>query len=480
MPVPLFQMRVCLFAVIICLALNAHAQDSTIYYRASLMLSGATDQTPFWAHANQNGNIPMDGNFGLANAGVYKVYNPHNPRTFQWSAGIQGIASYGKSGKAFLSDAYIAGRVGKLEILAGQKSNVVGLMDTTMTSGSLSMAGNSRPFPRVQISIPEYLPLYITKNLVSLKFSYSEGYLGSSRLNYGIEREVSYTYFHQKSLYFRFGKLTDRLNIYVGANHQAIWGGEDKIIPLYNLEPLKAYWYTISGKTLNYNKVGHHFGTVDLGAEWRGKTWSYFVYRQNIYETGSLFSIINFDDGLNGIRVKRIKPLPAGSSRFAFQSFLLEAVGTNSQVNKSPLSGLAIYEKGNYYNSYIYQRGWAYFNRGIGTPLAPSSQITRSSLPTNASEFTNNNRFWAFHTGVTATWLKTYFGLRGTYSRNSGSLLSPFESMKEQISLSLTAERNLKLLNGCSVFTNITSDFGQLYPNSHGLIIGLRKNGFLD
>ncbi len=480
MPVPISQIRVCLFAVLTCLAIHSNAQDSTIYYRASLMLSGATDNTPFWAHANQNGNVPMDGNFGLANVGVYKVYNPHNPRTFQWSAGLQGIASYGKSGNAFLSDAYIAARIGKLEILAGQKNNVVGLMDTTMTSGSLSVSGNSRPFPRLQISLPEYLPLYFTKNFVALKFSYSEGYLGSSRLNYGVERNISYTYFHQKSLYFRFGPERGRLKIHVGANHQAMWGGEDKITPLYELEPLNAYWHTISGKTLNYNKVGYHFGTVDIGAEWRGRTWSYFAYRQNIYETGSLFHIINFQDGLNGIRMKRIKPLPSGSTAFAFQSFLLEAVGTNNQTNKSPLSGLAIYEKGNYYNSYIYQRGWSYFNRGIGTPLAPSSGMTRPSLPVTGSEFTNNNRFWAFHTGVTATWQKTYFGLRGTYSRNSGSLLSPFESLKEQVSLSLTAEKNIKLLNGCSVFSNLTTDFGQLYPTSHGLIIGLRKSGFLD
>jgi hypothetical protein len=422
----------------------------------------------------------MDGNFALANVGLYKVYNPHNPRTFQWSAGLQAIGSFGKSGNLFLSDAYIAGKIGKIEILAGQKSNVMGLMDTTLTSGSLSVAGNSRPFPRVQISTPDYLPLQFTENFVALMFSYSEGYLGSSRLNYGVEREVSYTYFHQKSLYFRFGNNSSRWKVHIGANHQAVWGGEEKIMPLYELEPLKAYWYTISGKTLGYNKVGNHFGTIDLAGEWRGNKWSYLVYRQNIYETGSLYKIINFEDGLNGIRLKRMKPLPAKSAQFALQSFLFEVVGTNSQTNRSPLSGLSVYEKGNYYNSYIYQRGWSYFNRGIGTPLAPASNITDPSLPSNASEFTNNNRVWAFHTGVTVIWLKTYFGFRGTYSRNSGSLLSPFDARKEQFSLSLTAEKNIEFLGGCSIFSNITSDFGHLYPKSYGLIAGIRKSGFLD
>ncbi|MCE7058621.1 capsule assembly Wzi family protein [Dyadobacter sp. CY343] len=480
MPFPVCQIRFCLILCISCFAFTAFSQDSTLYYKGSITAAGATGRTPFWQYANQHGSVPLDGNFGLADVGIYKIYNPNNPRTFQWSGGIQGIGSYGKSGNAFLSDAYLAAKINVFEILAGQKRMVSGLMDTTMTSGSLSMAGNSRPFPRVQIAIPKYFPLFFTNNFVAFKFSYSDGYLGSSRINYGSVNWIPNSYFHHKSLYFRIGGKQDRYKIYAGVNHQAVWGGEAETTPLRKLDPPTAYLYTIIGKTVDYRKIGNHFGTVDIGGEWKGKNWSYFIYRQNIYETGSLFKIINYTDGLNGVSVKRLKPLPKSKTYFAFQSFLLEVLGTQNQINKNPLSGLAIFESGNYYNSYLFNRGWSYYGSGIGTPLIPNAGNTREELPRSKSEFTNNNRLWAFHTGITATWMNLRLAFKGTYSRNSGTFISDYGSVKQQASVILNVEKNIKALKGSTVFTSISSDFGDLYENSTGIMIGFRKSGFID
>ncbi|MCF0075252.1 capsule assembly Wzi family protein [Dyadobacter sp. CY261] len=477
---PFSKIRALLTFCIACLASFTHAQDSTLYYKASLTGAGATAQTPFWQYANQNGSVPMNGYFGMVDAGFYKVYNPNNPRLFQWSAGIQAIASYGRSENVFLSDLYVAAKLGRVEILAGQKRMTAGLADTTLSSGPLAMAGNARPHPRFQIAIPEYFPLYFTNNFVAIKFTYSDGYLGGSRVNFGSVPKVSSTYLHQKQIYFRLGGKSHRYRIHLGANHQAIWGGEEELMPLYKLKMPKAYWYTISGKTLDYRKVGNHFGTFDIGGEWHGRKWNFFLYRQNIYETGSLFRVSNFEDGLNGLSIKRAKPLPKGSSYFAFHSFLLEVVGTHNQLNRYPISELVLFGKSNYFNSYVYQRGWAYYGSGIGTPLAPASATTDTGLPRNNSEFTNNNRFWAFHTGATATWLNLKLAFRGTYSRNSGTFLSPFEDVKQQVSLLLSAEKNLNILKGCSVYSALSSDIGELYPNTYGLTIGLRKSGFLD
>ncbi len=480
MSFPISQIRICLILYLLLIVFELQAQDSTVYYKASVTAAGATAQTPFWQHANQNGSIPLNGNFGIVDAGIFKVYHPHNPRMLQWSAGVQGIASYGKSANVFLSDLYAAVKIGRVEILAGQKRMTAGLVDTTFSSGSLAMAGNARPYPRIQVSVPDYWPLYFTNNFVSIKFSYSDGYLGASGINYGSVARIPDTYLHQKQLYLRLGNKSTPYRIYLGANHQAIWGGEEETIPLYRLDMLKAYWYTISGKTLDYKKVGNHFGTFDIGGEWRGKDWNFFLYRQNIYETGSLFKVSNFEDGLNGLSVKRTKPLPKGSSYFAFHSFLLEVIGTHNQINRYPISELVLFERANYFNSYIYQRGWSYYGSGIGTPLAPASSSTDSNLPRNNSEFTNNNRFWAFHTGVTATWLNLKLSFRGTYSRNSGSFLTPFDGVRQQVSLWLGVEKNLNILKGCSVYSALSSDIGKLYPNTYGLAIGLRKTGFLD
>jgi hypothetical protein len=52
---------------------------------------------------------------------------------------------------------------------------------------------------------------------------------------------------HQKSLYLKLGKRRHKLNVYAGFNHQAIWGGEDKIFT-GGLKRAEAYEYVVLGK----------------------------------------------------------------------------------------------------------------------------------------------------------------------------------------------------------------------------------------
>ncbi|WP_229254213.1 capsule assembly Wzi family protein [Dyadobacter sp. NIV53] len=424
------------------MASKIFAQDSTLKYNASIMLSGASAATPFWIQANQNGTIPNSGNFGTGQFGVYKIYNPNNPRILQWSAGAELIASYGTSTKLFASDLYVASKIGHFEILAGQKKHMTGLADTLLTSGSLSVSGNSRPIPRLQIAMPEFYPLFFTNDFISIKASYSDGLSHGTNINYGSTRHIPQTYFHQKTLYFRIGNDHQKLVGFAGINHQAIWGGEGKIAPLYEMKPIQAYWYTITGKTFNYTKIGNHFGTIDLGLQWKRKEWSYFIYRQNIYESGSLFKVINFTDGLNGLSIKRNKSRLAGTTYFQIRSILLEVVGTKDQTNSNPFSGISLFEKGNYYNNYIYQNGWSFYGRNMGTPLAGNKNDTKPDTYSSVSEFTNNNRFWAFHIGATASWLNAEILFKATYSRNFGTYINPFDVRKDQISILLNVEKN--------------------------------------
>ncbi|MCF0058324.1 capsule assembly Wzi family protein [Dyadobacter sp. CY356] len=462
----------------------ANAQDSTLTYSTAISLAASTAQTPFWLRANQNGVVPGNGTFGLGQFGLYKNYNTNNPRIFQWSAGAELIANFGKSGYGrrsdyFFTDLYAAGKIGPVEILVGQKKHVTGLMDTTLTSGSLSFSGNARPIPGFQISIPSFYPLAFTNYFISVKASFGDGRLGPSNISYGSVPSVPSTYFHEKSLYFRFGKPSDRIKIFAGINHQARWGGESEISPVSKLNTINAYWYVISGKTFDYRKIGSHFGTIDIAGEWTAKAWTYLLYRQNIYETGSLFKVTNFADGLNGIRIRRNKPLMKDQTYFDVNSFLFEVVGTKNQTNNSPLSGLALFDKGDYYNSYIYSQGLSFKGGEIGTALNPNQDLTDKVLPRNSTKFTNNNRIWAFHSGVKASWLNTDLQFRGTYSRNFGTYINPFNSAVQQFSMQLSASKKMKFLRNGSFIASFYSDIGSLYPSSSSFVLGYRKIGFL-
>ncbi|TDE08557.1 hypothetical protein E0F88_32490 [Dyadobacter psychrotolerans] len=471
-------MRFCYLLIFLVFVSEANAQDSTVIYNASVTLSGSIEKTPFWISANKNGAVPNTGNFGLGQFSIYKIYNLNDPRRFQWSAGAEVVASYSEKPQVFVSDLFGAIKVGKVEILAGQKAHMTGLVDTLLTSGSLSVSGNTRPFPRLQISVPDYYPLYFTNDFVSVKASYSDGLLHGTDIGYGSVRSISQTFFHQKSIYFRLGREEGNWTGLLGMNHQAIWGGEEEINPVEKMSKGKAYRYTVTGKTLNSRKIGNHFGTIDLGVQWKRTAWTYFLYRQNIYETGSLFKVINFTDGLTGLSIKRNKKIK--ERYFLVNSILVEVIGTKEQTNKNPFSGLAIFEKGNYYNHFTYANGYSYFGRAIGTPLIANKYNTRSDDGLNASEFTNNNRFWTLHSGVTASWLNTNFLFKGTYSRNFGTYISPFDGRKDQVSFIITAERKLKGRSGLIAFAGLAGDIGSLYPHSESLFAGLKKTGFLN
>ena len=471
-------MRLLLFFLLVTGNFCAFAQDSTLTFNIQTTFSGSTSSTPFWMHSNMHGVVPLQKTYASGHFGVYKIYNVNNPRLLQFSGGAEIITNYSIKSEVFFTDIYGAVRFGKIEFLVGQKRNQTGIMDSTLSSGSLSISGNSRPMPRFQISTPDFVPFNFTNGLVSFKASYSDGFLGSSKILLGSTNQIPSTYLHQKQIYFRIGNRESRLKIYAGVNHQAIWGSENKITPAYDRTFLNTYWHVITGKSIDYRKVGFHFGTYDIAGEWQGKEWMFMFYRQNIYENGSLFKVINFVDGLNGIKIRRRKS--ANTSLFTINSAVFEVIGTKDQRNRYSNPTLEIYKTGNYYNDFIYARGWSYYDRSMGTPLISSKDRTLQEPASSGMQFSNNNRIWAFHGGLTASWKQISFMFKGTFSKNFGTYIDPFLSGRNQLSMIIMAEKKVPFLNGLTLNAGLASDVGDLYPNSNGVVLGLKKAGFLN
>lgn len=475
-------MRLLLIALGILYSTITYCQDSTLIVNLATTVSGSTSATPFWMYANKNGSVPVDKAYASGVWGLYKQYNTNNPRFLQFSAGAELVTNYGykNKGDIFFTDLFVAAKFGKVEFMAGQKKHIVSLIDSTLGTGSLSVSGNSRPFPKIQISIKDFFPIAFTNDVLSVKFAISEGRLGTTQINYGSVREIPTAYFHQKQLYFRIGKSSSKLKGYFGINHQAVWGGEKQIWPVDNATLAKSYWRVFTGKSDNYRKTGTHFGTIDLALDFKIQKSSVFVYRNNIYDSGSLFKIINLSDGLNGIRIVTNNVKNSTTSLFSLHAVNFEYLSLNSQKNQFQPSGLVIYEIADYYNSYIYKRGLSYYGASIGSPLVPSKSVTNENLPGNSTQFTNNNRVQAFHTALQGHVLGIPMILKGTYSRNSGTYLAPFETVKNQWSFFLSGEKKVSFLNGTTITAGVAYDLGKLYPTSAGIFLGLKKSAFLN
>ena len=118
-------------------------------------------QTPYWLRTNQYGTVPLRGQFGTLRVGMSRDYRPRpdsaakRKSRFDWGFGLNAIANVGPSPTGdnpavMLPDAYVKLKFGRLELFGGDRREVYGLGDTTLTSGFIAWSGNALPFPKIQ------------------------------------------------------------------------------------------------------------------------------------------------------------------------------------------------------------------------------------------------------------------------------------------------------------------------------------------
>lgn len=455
---------------------TGHSQDSTFVYAARLNAALSSGMAPFWLYANQNGAMPERGSLVQATASFHRVYHPNNPRFLQWAGGAELVGYAGKKSSVFFTDLFLAGKAGPIELLVGQRKGIIGLGDSLLTMGPLAMSGNYRPYPKIQLSTPHFVNVIPGNDLVSFQFTYGDGMLGSGAVHFGNVERVPHIYLHQKSLYLRLGKHSHHLNLFAGFNHQAMWGSEQQIFT-GGLAPADAYRYVVLGKPWKASRVGNHFGTIDVAAEWKAKRWNIFLYRQTIYEDGSLKNLSTVSDGLSGLRFKRRQL--ADDTGFRFNTLLFEFLYTRNQGGAifDYLNG--IFGKDNYFNHYIYNQGWSYRGNALGTPMIAPQRNTRDNLFTTATLFTSNNMVMAYHLGAEASWKKAKFLLKGSYSQNSGTYDYPLRPSVNQTSILFTFEAPILRSKSCLLGLSLAADFGRLYPQNRAMMFSWRKSGFI-
>ena len=201
-----------------------------------------------------------------------------------------------------------------------------------------------------------------------------------------------------------------------------------------------------------------------------------YIYRQNIYEDGSLFYLINIADGLNGIRLRRNDP------KAIVRDILFEFLNTTSQggpefiIDDPKKRG-----KDDYFNHQQFRDGWAYRQHTIGTPFIPPALGPQDQYPSGT--FTANNRVYVFHAGIAGSIPVRWSFLSGplayqtklSFSQNFGTYNNPYSVARNQFSAYAGMSAPLDVLGGILLSGSIAVDSGTLYQNSVGTFISLRK-----
>lgn len=461
----------------------------------------SSGQNPFWLRTNQYGIVPLESQFITVRGQISKDYDSTTNKKINYGYGIAGVVNIGKINQFILPEFYLKTKWRAFEFYAGRRKEIIGLVDTTLTSGSYSWSGNALPLPKLQISIPHYTSI-LGKGLLSIKGSYAHGWFGK-------EFYLKDVYLHQKTFYAQLGKPTWKIKFYGGFTHQVTWGGElntENITVLKSVrnnqfpQAFKDYVYLVSGVSLNTskrqtvidtskytsydftNRVGNHFGTIDVGFTVSTQNYDVIVYRQSVFDDGSLFFLANIEDGLTGIGIKTKKK---SSSRLSIAALNIEYFNSQDQGGELDWSQTNPHIRGqdNYFNHGQFLDGWGYNGEMIGSPFVPAETKVLPTLPrlinkTTANKpvtyFTNNNRVKALAIATEVMYKQSVIRLRMSFSENLGTYTTPFAEKIHQNSYALTYVTPLpkkRLL----VTAQMGIDNNGIYPTSVGGTLSAKK-----
>lgn len=425
---------------------------------------GATEQTPFLLRSNRYGLVPENANVFYLNARVSKDYDSLR-KAFDYGFAVEPHLNAGKTSQFLLPEAYVKGKWKFFELYGGRRREIVGLTDTLLTSGSYIWSGNALPLWKVQAGIPEYTPL-LKSGLVAVKGAMAHGWFDNDR---PVTRNVK---LHQKWIYMRLGKPAWKAKVHAGFNHQVQWGGES---PFFTVDgKLPDGWvnfpYVFFG-TRNpdasapisdfdeENRIGNHLGTVDLGLDLQTGFGSLMLYRQNIYEDGSLFFLNNITDGLNGLTIA-LNGFPL-LRRINLEYLRTTSQGGNMFVTGKDVPG-QLRGRDNYFNHAQYRDGWTYKGQTIGTPFIQALYRAWSDPEYQI----DNNRVEMFQWALAGILpFEVHYVLKGNHSTNRGTYQFPFKALTQSSFLFALQKNNT---SSSAVRLELGYDRGDLLPGSVG------------
>jgi hypothetical protein len=474
-----FQKKALTLIIIYFFCFSAKSQRQNNYTAEANAIIG-TAQTPFWMHANKFGKVPIKGETLSIFGGVNSDYE-ETGKAIKWGYGANLGVFVGLQNRVIIQQAYAKAKWKALELYVGRREEIQGLVDTTLTSGSYIWSGNALPMPKIDLSIQNYTQIG-RSGIFSVKGNYAHGWFDANR------NDAKGVLLHQKSFYARLGKPNWKVRFYGGFNHQVQWGGRAIGITNRKFESsFKDYLNIIMGKSnvgsdttgldpFNQgNRSGNHLGTLDIAFELNLSNAKLFIYRQNIFEDGSLFYLNNITDGLNGFSLTLNNKI---SNNFKLNKITFEFLNTLSQGGPLGSQTTLKSQRGsdNYFNNGQYSNGWSYKKTSIGTPYIMVNDDIKVKPNTKDELFYRNNRIQAYFIGIQGDLFDDFkIESKLSFSKNFGVPLYSFYGIYQTSINVKTFKYYQNFLGGIEAYSNLSLDFGDLMKTRIALQFGFGK-----
>lgn len=453
-------------------------QGDTLYYGAEVLgVASSGKYAPFWLQSNRNGNISASPYSGNISAGVWKPAVQNN-RWYDYDFAVQltgrvqsnmpsPLAPYQQRWTGYFNQLYAHLRLYVVDITAGVKPQIYEAIDPLLSCGSMILSGNSQPLPRITIGIDNYMPFpglfgYMElKGGITYAWMVDDTYIQDCRL-------------HHKFVAFRFGgKLP--VNISYEFHHAAQWGG---VSPVYgdvgsDFQSFVNVFLAQSGGTMpndQINAQGNHVGSQQLALTTKGEKWSVTAYWQNFFEDNFAFLGFgnNLPDGIWGISVQQ-KQWPW------IQGVTYEYMNTTDQSGPwHDRDGLCYGANDSYYRNSVFQNGWNYFYRSMGTPF-----ITSPLYNIDGTIHTLNSRVRLHHLGVRGDICGFQYRLLCSYVRNFGNDNTSKQLLSTNTAALIEVNKHVEKAWGLDFGLSLAGDFGNQFGNQIGVMLTIQKQGIL-
>jgi hypothetical protein len=444
------------------------AQNDTIKYDVGIMgVASSGAYSPFWIQSNEYGKISSEPTSVDVMVGFTKDYGK---KTRLFDYGFKAdllIQNDDKRTSAYFHEAYIKTRFTVIDLIVGAREEHLGNQDSTLSCGGFMFSQNARPMPKITLGIEHFTVVPYTFGLLEVKGAISQGWFTDT--NYGI-------LLHQKYAYLKVGGWLP-VHLQYGLDHVAQWGGN---IPGWGQQPsgfsdfVDIFLGRSGSKDSNIsdqiNALGNHIISQSMRLDVDISDFRLSGYWQDLSEDGPIkmmWFAPNSADGLWGVTLR--------NKNFPFvKGILYEYLNTTDQSGPyHDKDGLIFGGSDDYFNG-EYPTGWSYYSRTIGTPF-----ITSPLYNKNGDLNTLNNRVQVHHVGMEGNILGYQYKLLGSFSKNYGTYGIPYPVMIQNSSLMLQVNKQFPKLSNIQCGVTLGADFGQLYGNSVGCMLSVKKTGDL-
>jgi len=495
-----------LYILLLCLPLGLSAQErfEGAEVAVETTATAATgDYAPLWLTANRYGLGSVRPHSWVTHAQLTRDLKNDSARAWQLGYGVDVALAFGHERKVFIQQAYAEAAWKRLRLTIGAKEQPMETQNSELSSGALCLGINAHPIPQVRLDI-DWFPFPGTRGWWQWKLHGSYGLMtdgswqedwvnnGYATVN-GVltSRYVTNALYHEKALYWRFGREdVFPLTYEIGLRMATEFGGTsyNVVTERYNDgKPTTLSHPTDAGAFIdalfcrgsdatdgsNPNVSGNHLGSYVMQLKYHGHSWQARLYWERFFEDHSMLTV---QYGIRDMLLGGEATLPRNPY---VSSIVIEHLGTTDQAGAVYHDGTkslpdAIAARDNYYNHLQYT-GWQYYGQSIGSPLM-TSPLYNSALDHPHELYFFNNRVKAWHFGLSGDPSEEWhWRALATFTRNWGIYDWPLNDILSQNHFLAEATYRPRWAKGWQGSLALGLDHGDLLGNSVGCQITVKR-----